>query len=179
MFVTSKRGKELNVGFIKRFEQRPSGRSSKWEWIAVDSDGENHIVSNRELNGVLEDLRQPVTIVPAPAPVELISMDWRGPDQAGEFKFVGIEKFPIVGWRLQDGGWPEPVAVGCPNPLEEAGTFFVELPDGAFQQVGYEGERFSSLDACKEAALGARRREFEQRRAYSEMLARQECQTSA
>lgn len=98
-----------------------------------------------------ERLPEAAVVVPAPAPMTLVEV-WYDPanDLEPEERWF-VERAPIVAWRIEDqygGGYPLPIAVGMPE-----GDYkhqFIELEGGFYRQVGYEGDRFTDLEAVKE-----------------------------
>jgi hypothetical protein len=149
MFFETRTG-TINTAFIKRIVERTrtDRNGTKSEIVVSDADGGEYVLGSYDPEDMIKRLSTPITIVPATTPMTLIAI-WVG---SGD-KEPTIERFPIVAWRVTPDGYPDPVAVGCDVDLfrTDESPYFIELPSGEFQRVGYMGHLFESLDACRDA----------------------------
>jgi len=151
-FLETIRG-AVSVAHVRSIEERyrtmPGGNRERY-FIALTDDGHHHELSYRFHS--LFDLVMPTSVLPATQPMTLVGI-W---PQAGDQEPI-IERLPVIGWTLKhDPGWPYPIAVGCGDLAfddeNSRAHYFIELPQGGFQQVGYEADSFKTLDECIEAA---------------------------
>jgi hypothetical protein len=105
------------------------------------------------------ELSTSTTLVPAVIPMTLLDI-WYDPG-GGDTDFA-VFRYPIIAWRIDDdrSGYPIPIAIGC-REHDANGRWcqFIECPDGRFQQVGFAGYTFDTLDACCTEVKRAQQRE--------------------
>jgi hypothetical protein len=141
-FIDTTSGARLNLQYIKKFDY---DRRTK-DHYAVDSDGIRHDIDQYDAN-LIPNLNTPNHIVPAILPLTLLDV-WVSRSNPDD---VVIDRYPIVAWIVTpDGGYPRPIAPGCMNDTDwdSQARYFIELPSGKFQQVGYEAYLLNTLDEC-------------------------------
>lgn len=127
------------VRTLSRRKIGPGGKEFKeWFSVAITTDDERHQLLTK-WQEVVE------AVIPATLPMVLIEI-WE--QDEGEEPLVN--EYPIVGWKITgNGAYPEPIAPGCDPDCHH--RQFIKLPDGKYQQCGYQADLFNTLDGCKAA----------------------------
>lgn len=140
------RGGGLNSRFVKLIKHR-------WELgkddtrhkttVAIDDEGTEY-----EVYGDVEEFNDAPCIAATPPLLNLLVLIV---DEGETYE----HRYPIVGWKVPPGEPPQPIAIGC-NTGECGGSnwlHMIVLPnDGGFQEVGYDGARYSTIEEARQGA---------------------------